>query len=160
MVITSTTGNRVAVKSGSRVRIPPTPPEKRGTLLACLFSFSTLYSPFRHGYVPELAGYVSPAQKQDPAAKFHQVPKNIELLVFYSIQSSRSPLQDLFFTIPLQFHYASITYFSCISQQKVLYWSQSSERRWMQMILYKGIDVSDVDELIFGSDESVVYSDR
>lgn len=30
----------------------------------------------------------------------------------------------------------------------------------MQMILYKGIDVSDVDELIFGSDESVVYSDR
>ena len=110
--------------------------------------------------MPELAGYVSPAQKQDPAAKFHQVPKNIELLVFYSIQSSRSPLQDLFFTIPLQFHYASITYFSCISQQKVLYWSQSSERRWMQMILYKGIDVSDVDELIFGSDESVVYSDR
>lgn len=30
----------------------------------------------------------------------------------------------------------------------------------MHMIIYKGIDVSDVDELIFGSDESVVYSER
>ena len=29
VVITSTTGNRVAVLSGSRVRIPPTPPKSR-----------------------------------------------------------------------------------------------------------------------------------
>jgi len=28
------------------------------------------------------------------------------------------------------------------------------------MILMRGIDVSDVDELIFGSDKSVVYSER
>ena len=28
VVITSTTGNRVVVKSGTRVRIPPTAPEK------------------------------------------------------------------------------------------------------------------------------------
>ena len=108
----------------------------------------------------ELAENTSLLQKRASALNFHRIAKNIELLKFCSIQSTESSIQDLFFTIPLQFHYASITYFSCISQQKVLYWSQSSERRWMQMILYKGIDVSDVDELIFGSDESVVYSDR
>ena len=31
MVITSTTGNRVAVKSGTRVQIPPTAPKDTGS---------------------------------------------------------------------------------------------------------------------------------
>ena len=35
MVITSTTGNRVAVKSGPRVRIPPTPPHRSKRDIAC-----------------------------------------------------------------------------------------------------------------------------
>ena len=30
----------------------------------------------------------------------------------------------------------------------------------MCMIILNGVDISDVDELIFGSDESVIYSDR
>ena len=44
MVITSTTGNRVAVKSGPRVRIPPTPPHGSKRHTACL-----LYTSFGSG---------------------------------------------------------------------------------------------------------------
>ena len=37
MVITSTIGNRVAVMSGTWVQIPPTPPNKKVTLLGDFF---------------------------------------------------------------------------------------------------------------------------
>ena len=37
VVITSTIGNRVAVMSGTRVQIPPTPPEKKHRFLSVLF---------------------------------------------------------------------------------------------------------------------------
>lgn len=37
VVITSTTGNRVVVKSGTRVRISPTAPTKKDTLLRVFF---------------------------------------------------------------------------------------------------------------------------
>ncbi len=50
MVITSTTGNRVAVLSGTRVRIPPTPPEKTASkcsdLLAVFLIFADFYEIF------------------------------------------------------------------------------------------------------------------
>ena len=45
VVITSTTGNRVAVKSGPRVRIPPTPPEPQSLIYQGL-RFFLVFSAF------------------------------------------------------------------------------------------------------------------
>ena len=47
-----------------------------------------------------------------------------------------------------------------IYEKEVLLINQSKKGGWYSMVWYNSIGASDVDDLIFGSDDQVIYSER
>ena len=49
----------------------------------------------------------------------------------------------------------------CTLQETIVYWVHNTEKGGMySMVWYKGISSLDVDDLIFGSDDQVIRSER